>query len=125
LVLDDGLLGVMALFARHPLDDSTLEALGAVASEVALGIQRLRAEERIRTAHRRAEEADRLKSAFLDNMSHEIRTPLNVILGFNEIIGQELVGRGHELMVPWFAATRRASHRLINMVDAILNMSKL
>lgn len=37
-------------------------------------------------AKERAEESDRLKSAFLSNMSHEIRTPLNGILGFCELI---------------------------------------
>ncbi len=34
----------------------------------------------------RAEESDRLKSAFLSNMSHEIRTPMNAILGFSELL---------------------------------------
>lgn len=37
-------------------------------------------------AKQRAEESDRLKSAFLANVSHEIRTPLNAIVGFSEVI---------------------------------------
>lgn len=37
-------------------------------------------------AKKRAEENDRLKTAFLQNMSHEIRTPLNAIMGFSEIL---------------------------------------
>lgn len=40
------------------------------------------------TAKNKAEESDRLKTAFLHNISHEIRTPMNSIIGFSEIINQ-------------------------------------
>ncbi|MBP7459839.1 MAG: PAS domain S-box protein [Candidatus Delongbacteria bacterium] len=39
-------------------------------------------------AKEKAEESDRLKTAFLQNMSHEIRTPMNAIIGFSEMLGQ-------------------------------------
>ena len=44
------------------------------------------AEKELISAKERAEESDRLKSAFLTNMSHEIRTPMNGILGFAELL---------------------------------------
>lgn len=44
------------------------------------------AQEEIRIAKDEAEEADRLKNAFLQNLSHEIRTPMNAIIGFGNII---------------------------------------
>ncbi|NJK97933.1 MAG: hypothetical protein HC905_26185, partial [Bacteroidales bacterium] len=37
-------------------------------------------------AKEKAEESDRLKTAFLQNMSHEIRTPMNAIMGFSELL---------------------------------------
>lgn len=43
----------------------------------------------LRYAKEKAEESDRLKSAFLANLSHEIRTPMNSIVGFSQIIMQE------------------------------------
>ncbi|MEM6335943.1 MAG: HAMP domain-containing sensor histidine kinase, partial [Bacteroidota bacterium] len=43
-------------------------------------------------AKRRADEANRLKSAVLKNLSHEVRTPLMSILGFNELLADELTG---------------------------------
>ncbi len=44
LLVDDRLVGVMAMFARHALNDATLAALGSVASGIALGIERKQAE---------------------------------------------------------------------------------
>lgn len=40
-------------------------------------------------AMRKAEESDRLKSAFVANISHEIRTPLNSIVGFANLMVEE------------------------------------
>ena len=49
------------------------------------------AEQRLEEAKKKAEEADRLKSAFLQNISHEVRTPMNAILGFsNMLIAEEV-----------------------------------
>ena len=45
-------------------------------------------------AKEKAEESDRLKSSILANVSHELRTPLNGILGFAEIIKNELKDTG-------------------------------
>jgi PAS domain S-box-containing protein len=48
--------------------------------------ERKQAEDNLKQALKRAEESDRLKSAFLATMSHELRTPLNGIIGFSEIL---------------------------------------
>jgi len=48
------------------------------------------AEKRTREALEKAQESDRLKSAFLSSMSHELRTPLNAIIGFSEILNGNL-----------------------------------
>lgn len=44
------------------------------------------AQQKIEEAKKKAEEADQLKSAFLQNISHEVRTPLNAILGFSNVL---------------------------------------
>lgn len=45
------------------------------------------------------EEAYRLKSAFIANMSHELKTPINSILGFSELLQNELLNEDHKEMV--------------------------
>ena len=53
LVVDDRLVGVVALFARRPLTEATLQALGSVADEIGLGLERLRSEEALRESETR------------------------------------------------------------------------
>ena len=53
LVVDDRLTGVVALFARRPLTEATLQAIASVADEIAVGIERVRAEEALRESEAR------------------------------------------------------------------------
>ncbi len=50
LIVKDRLLGVLAMFARHPLSPATLEAMGPVANEIAVGIERWRTQEALRAS---------------------------------------------------------------------------
>ena len=51
--------------------------------------ERKEAERKLLEAKYKAEESDRLKTAFLSNMSHEIRTPMNAIVGFSDLLSDE------------------------------------
>jgi len=66
--------------------NSDIAMFEMVAHETGIYIEKQKMIEDILAAKEKAEESDRLKSAFLQNMSHEVRTPLNSIIGFSELI---------------------------------------
>lgn len=71
----------------------------------------------------KAEESDRLKSAFLTNMSHEIRTPLNSILGFsNLLIDTDLADSDKE---KYADIIKRGSDRMVTTIDHIIEVSRI
>ncbi|HEX2869582.1 MAG TPA: PAS domain S-box protein [Ignavibacteriales bacterium] len=82
-------------------------------------------EELLRRAYDKAEESDKLKTAFLNQMSHEIRTPLNSILGFMSLMEEELVNKGIGDLVLYFNSINRSSTRLQRTIEDILAMSSI
>jgi len=76
-------------------------------------------------AKERAEQSDKLKDAFIANISHEIRTPLHIIIGYSNLITNELVGKLYPEMDSYFQAIRRGSQRLMRTVEHILNISSI
>jgi len=76
-------------------------------------------------AKERAEQSDKLKDAFIANISHEIRTPLHIIIGYSNLITNELVGQLYPEMDSYFQAIRRGSQRLMRTVEHILNISSI
>lgn len=70
-------------------------------------------------------EASKAAAAFAANVNHEIRTPLNVILGYSELIAEQLADLGSSEAAPYLEAIRRAGHRLLHTVEEILDFSKL
>ena len=75
-------------------------------------------------ALKKAEESDRLKSAFLAQMSHEIRTPLNVILTSIPLIADEISSDDEDLKII-LDSVKSAGKRLQRTIDMILSMSSV
>lgn len=84
--------------------------------------ERKRAEEAIIKAKEKAEEASRLKSNFLSNMSHELRTPLIGILGYSEIMMNELANSNYGEMA---TTIYQSGSRLLETLNMILTLSKV
>lgn len=82
-----------------------------------------------REAHeerQRAEEASRAKSAFLANMSHELRTPLNAVIGFSEIMSNELFGPiGNPQYKQYATDIFDSGNHLLDLINDILDMAKI
>ena len=68
------------------------------------------------------ERASRLKSEFVSTMSHELRTPLNVILGYLDMLGDELGPGAHDSLL---TRVRASGLELLEMIDATLNLNRI
>ncbi|UYN95358.1 MAG: PAS domain S-box protein [Enhydrobacter sp.] len=73
----------------------------------------------------RAENADRLKSAFLATMSHELRTPLNSIIGFTGILLQNLAGPLNAEQEKQLGMVRGSARHLLALINDVLDISKI
>ena len=73
-------------------------------------------------ARNKAEESDRLKSAFLANISHEIRTPLNAIVGFSDVLSMV---QSEEERTQLVNLIKQNNAQLLRLIDDMVNMSKL
>ncbi len=87
--------------------------------------ERKRTEQELIAAKEKAEESDRLKTAFLAQMSHEIRTPLNIILNATPLIADEFVDGIDEETEVLLDSVHSAGKRLQRTIDMILNMSSI
>lgn len=72
-------------------------------------------------AVRAAEHANQAKSTFLANMSHELRTPLNAVLGYSEMLMEDL----DDEMAADAERIHRAGAHLLSLIDDVLDMSKI
>ena len=87
---------------------------------------RLEAQQRdIERANASLAQANRLKSEFLANMSHELRTPLTAIIGFSELLKEELFGPLNEKQTDYVRDILEAGHHLLALINDILDLSKI
>ncbi len=84
--------------------------------------ERKQMENKMEEAVQTAKAANKAKSEFLANMSHEIRTPLNAVIGFSQILEEQLKEQNHR---DYLASIQKASYSLLNLINDILDMSKI
>lgn len=85
-----------------------------------------RAQEEMRVAKDRAEQANKAKSDFLAQMSHELRTPLNSIIGFSDIIQSEVFGPiQNERYKEYVEGVHFSGVHLLALINDILELARL
>jgi signal transduction histidine kinase len=76
-------------------------------------------------ARDRALSASRAKSTFLANMSHELRTPLNAVIGYGELVQEEVAEAGLDQCVEDLDKIMASSRHLLGLINDILDVAKI
>lgn len=79
--------------------------------------------QKLKIAKEKAEESDRLKSAFLSNMSHEIRTPMNAILGFSDLLIRAKLPENKR--IEYIEIINSSGNQLLSLINDIIDISKI
>ena len=134
LLVEDRIVGVMALFARHTLTRFVLDAMSSIANAVALGIDHKHSEEernRLLTheQHARAVElALQVRNTFLSNVSHDLKNPLTAIKATVQLWQRRLIqGRPIEAdrLLAEIARIDSQTTKMGKMIDDLLDMTRL
>jgi PAS domain S-box-containing protein len=87
--------------------------------------ERKQAEEDLRLALERAEQANLAKSQFLANMSHELRTPLNAVIGYSEMLMESAEDDDRDQDAEDSKRIEAAGKHLLTLINEILDLSKV
>jgi len=129
LALSAGTLQTIEYETDHNGETSYFEArlMGLNATEVMVInrniTDRKLSEIKLRKAKEKAEESDLLKTAFLANMSHEVLTPMNAIMGFSQILNEEIITDDER--IEYARLIRSSGQSLIGLINDIMDLAKI
>lgn len=132
---DDLPVGTLCVFDSEPREvtneeKSNIKELAELAQDL---VQQKRLEYELRAsnkeleeARKEAEEANKAKSNFLAKMSHELRTPLTTILGYQDLLMDQVEAEGLEGSFRGdLEQIRRSAEHLLDLINEILDLSKI
>ncbi|HUX97058.1 MAG TPA: ATP-binding protein [Bacteroidales bacterium] len=113
-----GTIGRIKHFDEHEISlCRTISNIASLALENSILITNLK------SARDKAEESDKLKTAFLHNISHEIRTPLNAIIGFTGFLDQPDLEESERKK--FIEIIQQSNNQLLTIIDDIFNVSHI
>lgn len=118
-----GYIGFDATQQKIDWTDEFINIFKLTGQIIANAIHRKNGEQELTRAKEKAEESDKLKTAFLASMSHEIRTPMNHIMGFLELLNYTEVNQVERQ--EFLNIIRSSGDRLLRLIDDIIDIAKI
>jgi signal transduction histidine kinase/CHASE3 domain sensor protein len=146
-------VAVIELASLHGFEDTDLRIIRLIAPQLGIGISTIRSNlklkmlsdevqlsnEELQTmneelqaqqhelaeGNRKLSEVSRTKSEFLANMSHELRTPLNSVIGFSEVLQDQMFGPINEKQQEYVNNILTSGRHLLSLINDVLDLSKV
>lgn len=126
LVAERKVLGALIGASCKPyVDESAVDTLDNFANQAALAIESAQLIEKLQQKNIQLEEASKIKSDFLAIMSHELRTPLTAIIGFSEILLENVMGDLNKEQKESLEEVLRNAENLLHLINSILDLAKV
>jgi signal transduction histidine kinase len=127
LLRSDRLVGILVVRRREPgeFPKGTVDLIKTFAAHSVLAVQNARLFSEIDEKSRQLEVESKHKSQFLANMSHELRTPMNAILGYTELILDNIYGEMPEKMRRVMGRIQSNATHLLGLINDVLDLSKI
>jgi len=116
-----GIMAAICETLRRAIIDSERTLMDLEQSRAAL----LAAKDEAEAARTVAEEANKAKSAFLANMSHELRTPLSAVIGYSEMLEEEVEELGERTILADLGKIKSNAKHLLSLINDVLDLSKV
>jgi signal transduction histidine kinase len=127
MLRENTLSGVITTWRREvrPFTDKQVALVQTFADQAVIAIDNVRLFQALQERTAQLEIASKHKSQFLANMSHELRTPMNAILGYTELIVDEIYGPVPDKIREVLMRVQQSGQHLLGLINAVLDLSKI
>ena len=127
MLRDEQIVGSLIVRRKRPGDftEETVDLLETFASQSAIALLNAQLFRELKEQSLELELASRHKSEFLASMSHELRTPLNAVLGFSEVLLEQMFGDINERQEEYLRDIHGSGKHLLELLNEILDLSKV
>ena len=112
-----GIIGIILVLLRKA---RKAEAAAKVAAK-----DKQKLNDKLEVALKKAEDASLSKTSFLHNMSHDIRTPMNAVLGYAQLMKDELKGKGMPETLEHLEKLQQSGNLLLSIINNVLDMARI
>ena len=125
LMLEDRLVGVVAMFARNPISEMTLGAIGNVANAMAIGIERVRAEEQLRAQATELSRTNAELQQFTYIASHDLQEPLRTVTQYLDLLDRRYTSKLDDRARQYMRYASGSAGRMHDLINDLLLYSRL